>query len=245
MSLSDSTGGISNAVSSLDLQDPDADWGRPEVGRTHVLSGSMVYMAPSLQDSSPMVRRIFGDWEINAIVGAASGQPLDIFVTGSLPILQTGPSGTGNWQNLPAHERPNRTSESCSPSGAAKEQILNPAAYTVNGFQLGTIGTGRRGDCTGPGYFQTDLSFYKNIPISDRIKFQFRWDIFNFFNNTNFLSGANSNFNNVLSPSNITLNSSNPATATAITTATTPANFGRATRTRDPRQMQFGFKILW
>jgi len=30
-----------------------------------------------------------------------------------------------------------------------------------------------------------------------------------------------------------------------IETATIPASFGQATRTRDPRQMQFGLKILW
>ncbi len=76
---------------------------------------------------------------------------------------------------------------------------------------LGSIGTAERGDCNGPGYFQTDLAFYKNIPLSGRVKLQFRWDIFNFFNNTNFLGpgngGTGSGFNNVMNASAITLNS--------------------------------------
>ena len=54
-------------------------------------------------------------------------------------------------------------------------------------MQLGTVGTAGRGDCNGPGYFQTDLAFYKNFPLTSGVKLQFRWDIFNFFNNTNFL----------------------------------------------------------
>ena len=40
-------------------------------------------------------------------------------------------------------------------------------------------------------------------------------------------------------------NTGNVATATSITSATIPTNFGQATRVRDPRQMQLGFKILW
>ena len=102
---------------------------------------------------------------------------------GRLPGLNGGPSGTGYTDN----QRPNRTSESCTARSGTEEQIINPAAYTLNGFQLGTIGTAGRGDCNGPGYFQTDLAFYKNFPLASGVKFQFRWDIFNIFNNTNFL----------------------------------------------------------
>ena len=35
------------------------------------------------------------------------------------------------------------------------------------------------------------------------------------------------------------------ADRTEIVSATIPGSFGQATRTRDPRQMQFGLKILW
>ena len=109
---------------------------------------------------------------------------------------------------------------------------------------LGSIGTAERGDCNGPGYFQTDLAFYKNIPLSGRVKLQFRWDIFNFFNNTNFLGpadGGTGDFNNVMNASSVTLNSA----GTEIASAAIPSSFGRAMRTRDARQMQIGFKLLW
>ena len=110
---------------------------------------------------------------------------------------------------------------------------------------MARIGNAERGDCNGPGYFQTDLAFYKNIPLSGRVKLQFRWDIFNFFNNTNFLvradGGSGGGFNNVMNASAVTLNSA----GTEIATATIPSSFMRATRTRDARQMQIGFKLLW
>ena len=161
--------------------------------------------------------------------------------TGSLPGLNGGPSGTGYTDN----QRPNRvTSEPCNAKSGPEEQIINPNAYTLNGFRLGTIGTAERGDCTGPGYFNIDLALYKNFPLGNGMKFQFRWDIFNFFNNTNFLGpadGGTGDFNNVMNASSVTLNGAR----TEIASATIPSSFGKAVRTRDARQMQIGFKLLW
>jgi hypothetical protein len=133
---------------------------------------------------------------------------------------------------------PNRTSEPCRADSSVDEQIINPAAYTLNGFRLGQIGSARRGDCTGPGYFQADLAFYKNFPLKGGVKFQFRWDIFNVFNNTNFLF---QDLVTTMNASSVTLN----AAGNEIANAVIPGNFGQATRTRDPRQMQFGFKLIW
>ncbi|MGH9348728.1 MAG: hypothetical protein ACRD26_15830, partial [Vicinamibacterales bacterium] len=228
------SGQLAANTTRLDNQNPDLDWGRPETGRTHIYNASLIWMLPPLEQASPMVRRVFGDWEITSIVGAGSGQPLTVFA-GSLPGLNGGPSGTGFTDN----QRPNRVAdEPCRADGGLDEQIINPAAYTLNGFRLGSIGSAGRGDCTGPGYFQVDLGFYKNIPVGDRVKLQFRWDIFNVLNNTNFLF---QNLNTTMNPSAAVLNGDR----TAIANATIPASFGQATRTRDPRQMQFGLKILF
>jgi hypothetical protein len=120
------------------------------------------------------------------------------------------------------------------------DQILNPAAYTLTGFALGSIGNEERGACHGPGLFQTDLAFYKTMHAGSRAQVQLRFEIFNVFNRTNFLS---QNLNNIMNPVSVTYNTGDPATATSITGYTLPGNFGQATRTRDPRQAQFGLKI--
>jgi hypothetical protein len=234
LALTSSSGGIDANTTTLDNQNPDLDWGRPEVGRTHIFNASLIWMLPTLQDQPRLTRQIFGDWEIAGILGAGTGQPLTVF-TGGLPGFNGGPSGTGYSGN----HMPNRVGgQACRASSGPDEQIINPAAYTLSGFQLGTIGSARRGDCTGPGYFQTDLALYKNIAVTDRVRVQFRWDIFNIFNNTNFLFQG---LNTTMGPSAVTLN----AAQTEIVDATVPASFGQATRARDPRQMQFGIKILW
>lgn len=232
--LSDVGAALSQGFTSLDNENPDHDWGRPDVGRTNIFNMFLVHLLPTLDDTPRVIGGLFGGWELAAIVNAATGQPFTAY-TGPIPGLNGGPSGTGYTDN----QRPNRTSEPCRAGGDPAEQIINPAAYTLDGFQLGSIGTAKRGDCTGPGYFQMDLAFYRNFRIADTVKLQFRWDVFNVFNNTNF-RGVNA----VLQPSSAVLN--NPApNATIIESAVIPASFGQATSTRDARQMQFGLKIIW
>jgi hypothetical protein len=234
MGLIDS-GQLDPANTTLDISNPDLDWGRPPVARTHIFNASLVWLLPPLDDRSRPMRAVLGGWEITTIVGAATGQPITIF-TGSLPGgLNGGPSGTGFNDN----QRPNRVSgEPCRADTGVAEQIINPKAFTLNGFQLGTIGNEKFGECTGPGYFQADLAFYKNFALNDRVKLQFRWDIFNVFNRANFLYN---DLRNTMNLSSVTLN----ADQTQIVDTTVPGNFGQASRARDPRQMQIGFKLLW
>lgn len=238
LALTDSSGGNAANTTALDLSNPDADVGRPETGRTHIWNASLILMLPSLDGRSRAAQHVAGGWQIGTIANAATGQPLNAYVT-SVPGLNGAPSGLGYDDN----QRPNRVEgEPCRPEGGRPEQIINPAAYTLNGFRLGTLGTSRRGECTGPNFFQVDLALYKNFPVGNRMRLQFRWDIFNLFNNTNFLfRNMNLNYN----PSNVVFNTGSAATATAITSATVPSNFGQATLARDPLQMQFGFKLIW
>jgi hypothetical protein len=43
----------------------------------------------------------------------------------------------------------------------------------------------RRNVLTGPGYFNTDLSIFKNFIITERVRAQFRAEAFNVFNHVN------------------------------------------------------------
>ena len=210
VAMTDSGQGLEQDTSPLDVADPDLDWGRPSVGRTHIFNSSLVWMLPMFENASGLKKTLLGDWEVSAIVGAATGQPVNAR-TGTIPGLNGGPSGTGYNDN----QRPNRTGESCCPpSGATAEQIINPAAFTLNGFELGENGTAKRGDCDGPGYFQTDLAFYKNFRLTNNVRIQFRWDIFNLFNNTNFRCDG---MNTAMNASAVTFDTGNAATATSIT----------------------------
>jgi hypothetical protein len=51
---------------------------------------------------------------------------------------------------------------------------------------VGTFGNAGRGMFRGPGQWNLDFSLFKDIPITERFKLQFRTEFFNLFNHTNF-----------------------------------------------------------
>jgi hypothetical protein len=218
------------------LEDPSLDHGRTVTDRTHIFNTSLVYALPALEDKSTLVKTLLGSWEVGTIVQASSGAGLTVF-TGAIPGLTNRVSGTG----LNANQRPNLVDgEDCRASSGPPEQWLNPDKYTLTGFQLGTFGNSPRGVCHGPTFFQTDLAFYKNIVLTDRFKVQVRFETFNLFNRANFVGVSTS-----MNPASVTLDTGSAATATRITGFTPSGTFGQAGGTRDARQAQFGFKLMF
>src|SRR5256885_14414938 len=67
-------------------------------------------------------------------------------------------SGTG-FNNT---QRPNIVPGTSCNSGVSGNQIFNPNAFTLIGFQIGTIGNAPRGACHGPHYVNADMGIYKN-----------------------------------------------------------------------------------
>jgi len=70
----------------------------------------------------------------------------------------------------------------------------------------------------GPNFFETNVNFYKDTRITERVNFQLRFDIFNFFNRANYADG------------NIDLNLPD-------------GTFGQATASHEPRFWQIGGKL--
>jgi len=234
--LDDSGGaGADNSVS--DLKNRQLDWGPTKMNRPHIFNASLVLMLPTFENKSGFVKHALGDWEVAGIAAASSGQSITVYA--QTPPGLASLNGTGYTGN----QRPMRVAGiSCRASGGNKEQILDPAAFTFNGYQIGTTGDSGRGVCEGPRYFQVDLSLYKNINLGKRVKAQVRFEMFNIFNHVNFLQGS---VNNSFQPVTAEYDTGDPATATTITGFTIPVGFGQATNTRDARQAQFGIKLTF
>ena len=186
------------------------------------------------------MKHVLGDWEIATIAASTSGQAITVFTT-DVPGLR--------WRSFAEPATPTtsgRTGHGRVVQGLrrrAKEQILNPAAFTLTGFQLGTIGNEGRGFCDGPDYFAGGPVALQEHQVSGRVKAQLRFEVFNVFNRTNFLSNQ---INILFQPSAVTFDTGNAATATQITGFSgVPNNFGQSTATRDARQAQFGIKLIF
>jgi hypothetical protein len=219
-----------------DSTQPNLDRARGGTDRTHMFNASLVVALPRLQDKPPFVRDVLGDWELTTIVQAGTGYP--VTVGAWVPGLN-GPAGTSYWQL----HTPNRVmGQPCRVSITNELQWLNPAAFTFDGYQIGTNGTSGRNICDGPGLFQTDASLYKNIHLSSRVKVQLRFEVFNLFDTVNFL-GYSLNADYVAQ--NVMFDTGSPATATKIISAAPPGNFGQLTAARDPRTIQLGIRLVF
>jgi hypothetical protein len=210
---------------------------------------------PTLADANGFVHNVFGEWELSTVIQATSGAALTV-LNGGIPV--TGDlSGTGFGQSS---QRPLLVPDQpCHASGGPKEQILNPAKFTLTGFQLGTLGDSPKGVCAGPGNTNVDFAIYKNWDspfmknskwFSERMKIQLRFEMFNVFNHANFEA-----VNASLNPTFIALDScpaggsscdaASLATATKVVGSNVAGGFGIAGRARDPRQIQFALKLIF
>ena len=126
----DDSGGISGDNSVTDLTNPRLDYGPTRMNRPHIFNASLVLMLPTLENKSGFVKHVFGDWEIATIVAGVLG-PVDHGLHHGPPRTSTRRPGRAT----------RRTSGRCAcpasrarPSGGPKEQILNPAAFTLTGY---------------------------------------------------------------------------------------------------------------
>lgn len=236
-------GSFNNAAAFSDNTNFRLDRGLAELHRPHLFTADLIYYLPTFDNLNAFARNTVGGWQVSTITQFLSGPAITITqgpITGV-----NGLAGTGIADN----QRPNRVwGTDCRASGGAKHQWLNPAAFTFVGYQLGTPGNSPRGACLGPGTANWDIALMKNWDIGinpsrvfgESIRVQFRIELFNAFNTPQF-RGVDPG----LGATTITFDTGSLATANTVTAFTPQANFGRAARTRGPREIQYGLKITW
>ncbi|MCA1626003.1 MAG: TonB-dependent receptor, partial [Acidobacteria bacterium] len=190
----------------LQNNNPDLNKQRADFDLTHVFNLNAVYQLPfgkgkTFFNQGGIVDKIFGGWEISAIVQAFSGTPIT-FVD---------PRGTLNTSGRSGRQTPlsNLTNNEIRALGGIYEAngniyFINPNILNANGQasagfgqtpfegqvffnngpgQVGGIG---RTLVNGPSYFNTNMGLIKNIRFTESMRVQFRADAFNVFNNVNF-----------------------------------------------------------
>jgi len=127
------------------------------------------------------VDKLIGGWQWNSIFVANSGFPIT-------PQVGSNRSGTGDTGRLP--DRPSLNPDFKGNPILGVEGFKKAGRYyDPNAFVLpvaGTFGNVGRGQFRGPGYLNVDTSFFKRIPLKERLNLQFRTEIFNVLNHANF-----------------------------------------------------------
>jgi hypothetical protein len=229
-----------NGLSSLFFFDPSLRRGPSDFNQTHNIVLSYTWDIPSPKDASGVLGWAAGGWEFGGIFQASTGMPFTPTIAGDpLGMNSTDPFGFPDKvpHCNPVHGGINYLNLNCFTLPAATPDIAaNCVPFAPNGVVTpGTcanlLGNGGRNSVVGPGLISFDLSLFKNNyvrRISEQFNVQFRMEIFNIFNRTNFNPPTANNqvFNTDGSTGGLT-------PGLLDTTATTS------------RQIQFAIKVVW
>src|SRR2546423_604851 len=197
-----SGGGLSttNSRTPTDIRNFREERARSDFDRTHVLQSAAVWEVPVgkgkrfLGSSHGVVNQLLGGWTINTIYTFMTGEPFAVR-SGSFTYNGSHESRAGVVRPVTAQLQylPNQTF-----AGPVLFQPVELNPVTGNPYTCGTNpnvtfcmpvpgtnGAGRN-IFVASNYWNADLGFIKVIQISERVKLQFRTEMFNAFNHANF-----------------------------------------------------------
>jgi hypothetical protein len=193
-----------------------ADFGYSEYHQPYNSTTSFVWSLPFGKDKSPLVNALIGGWQLAGINRVTAGEPVTLTYTPGATFVVSGIAQDFRGANN------YRANVSCDPLAPSNERTFtnwfNKACVAVPTDPSQPFGNAGRNSVRGPNFWQMDLAASKRFQIAGPTSFEFRLEAFNLFNHTNFRAPNG--------------NRSSGA-------------FGTITATQDPRQLQFGFKLLW
>lgn len=211
-----STNAEYNLPQNIYLNNLSAEKADSSFDHRHRITANAVYDLPFAKGSNGWLHHTVGGWRASGNLTIQSGAPFTINM-GTATGMDTANIGTVNGNNL---ERPNFSGDPNS-GPRTTAQWFNKSAFSL---PVGTpatpyvFGNAPRNNVIGPGLAALDLSVQKEGALSENLKLQFRFDVFNSLNHPNLnLPGrifGNSNFDVIQSA-------------------------------QDPRQLQFAVKLMF
>ena len=164
--------------------------------------------------------KLLDDWAMSGIIQFQTGFPIRIQTQDDTELISSlfflsadAPQLTGPLQIQSGKQV---TTQVVNGSPETGHFFINASSFSDP--PLGSFSTTPRSICCGPGQNQWDVTFSKRITLSEARYFQFRADIFNLFNKTEFVN-PDGNFSDT--------------------------TFGQVQQARDPREVQFALKFYF
>jgi hypothetical protein len=167
--------------------------------------------------------KVLDDWQLSGIIQFQSGFPIrlqteddnelisSLFFLGAAAPQLNGPLKIVDPKQV-------QTFNTYNYGPVSGHYYLNADQSKFTDPTLGTFATTPRSVCCGPGENEWDMTVSKRITLSETKYFQFRADVFNLFNKTQFVN-PDGNFSN--------------------------STFGQVLQARDPRLVQFALKFYF
>lgn len=181
--LDNEGGNIDNQSTIQNYNNVRADYAIADFNVSHTLVVSAIYQLPfgrgqRFAPSGRLANALAGGWETTAIVSANSGLPFTVTTTQDY-------SNTGS-----ASPRPDRSCKGAGPKELSQWFTTNcfTTAALAQDFANGTprFGDSGRNILTQPGMQNWDIGFIKKTNIGERFTTEFKGELFNAFNHTNF-----------------------------------------------------------
>jgi hypothetical protein len=188
-----------------DSSNPGRDRGPTDGMAHHIFNFSGTYNTPKVQSFGTVVNYLLNSWQANAILTMRSGTPINI-TSGQ------DSNADGVWNDRP--DLVGALHIASSRSEMVKHYMNYDAFAPAVAGSYGDVG---RNFLLGPGFWNSDISFFRMFPIYKEHNLQFRAELFNAFNHGN-LGNPNSNL------------------------AAGPDHFGQITSASTGRITQFGLK---
>jgi len=208
----DDTGSVSTLV-------PVRVWnyGLASYDRTHVVKLNWLWDVPALPVRGRLWDRLVNHWQVSGIASFVSGAPLGVGFSTTVAMDITGSPTDG--------ARIKVTGNPVLP----KSQRTFSRNFRTEVFalpEIGTIGNAAKTLLRGPGINNWDVAVFKNIPVRESVRAQFRAEFYNAFNHTQFSAfDSTARFD----PQGRQVN----------------ARFGEFTAARNPRQIQLALRLYF
>ncbi len=185
---------------------------------------------------SGLAGKLLDDWTISGITTYQTGFPIHLTSSADNELMNSDdfeypgtPDQLAHFRRLQPQSHgnyyfdPNSFTENATVMPTPTNGILDCSVSISYGCYdsglLGRIGTAPRTICCGPGISDTDFVLMKKIPLNERTHAEFRGEVFNVFNHTQFFNPDG--------------NSSDGS------------QFGQITQVKDPRLVQFALKFYF
>jgi hypothetical protein len=182
------------------------EWALSSFDHRHQFIASGSYQLPFFEGGRGLTAALLGGWRANAIFIAQSGAPFTVNLSVDRANVGAGPA-----------QRPDQLRDANLPGGdQTPDRWFDTSAFALPAQY--TFGSAPRNSLIGPGFANVDFSLAKNWTLQGSSTLEFRWEVFNLLNRTNF-ELPNRIFGN--------------------------PNFGRIFSAKNPREMQFGLRLAF
>jgi hypothetical protein len=192
------------------------NYGKAGYDRTHNFVFNWVWDVPKASrfSNTKPVKLVFDNWQVSGIASFISGAPTGV---GFSTVDGTDLTGGGDGQRIIVTGK-------APLSGGERtfDRFFNTTVFARP--PAGSYGNAPKDVFRGPGINNWDISIFKSFPIREKMSTQFRWELYNAFNHTQY-SGVNTT-------ARFDINGNQVNTA-----------LGSLTSAREPRRMQLSLRF--